>query len=133
MPVIVSWTSYTVLLLILLAADAVWLTLRGDYHRRLFAAIQGGAPLEVRWIPAVGVYLVLAAMVLFGALKDATSVVDAARRGAAVGAAAYAFYDLTNYATLKNYTFEMTVIDIAWGTALCSAAAAAAYAYLRAA
>ena len=129
----ISWTSYTVLLGLLLAADAVWLTFRGDYHRRLFAAVQGGAPLEVRWIPALGVYHVLAAMVLFGALKDATSVGDAARRGAAVGAAVYAFYDLTNYATLKNYTFEMTVVDILWGTALCSATSAAAYAYLRAA
>ena len=119
--------------MLILAADAIWLTLRGDYHRRLFAAVQGGVSLEVRWLPALGVYLVLAAMVLFGALKDATGIADAARRGAVVGAAAYAFYDLTNYATLKNYTFEMTVIDIAWGTALCSATAATAYAYLRAA
>jgi uncharacterized membrane protein len=128
-----SFTSYIFILVALLAADAVWLTLRADYHRRLFAAVQGGAPLEVRLLPAAGVYLVLAAALLFAALRDANSVKDAARRGALVGAAMYAFYDLTNYATLKNYTLAMTVGDIVWGTALCAGVSAATYAYFKAA
>jgi uncharacterized membrane protein len=35
----------------------------------------------------------------------------------------YGLYDLTNYATLKGYTLEMTVVDMAWGTFLCGTAA----------
>lgn len=128
-----SCASYTFILVALLVLDVVWLTLRADYHRRLFATIQGGAPLEVRLIPALGVYLVLAAALLFAALKDVKSIADAGRRGALVGATMYAFYDLTNYATLKNYTLAMTVGDIVWGTVLCGSVSAATYAYFKAA
>lgn len=128
-----SYASYTFIFVALLALDAVWLTLRADYHRRLFTAVQGGIPIEVRLLPAAGVYLLLAAALLFVALKDAQSIVDAARRGALVGGTMYAFYDLTNYATLKNYTLAMTVSDIVWGTVLCGAVTAVTYAYFKAA
>jgi len=43
----------------------------------------------------------------------------------------YAFYDLTNYATLTNYTLEMTVTDIAWGTLVCTVGASAGYFFYR--
>ena len=31
------------------------------------------------------------------------------------GALAYATYDLTNYATLRNWNLQITVLDIIWG------------------
>lgn len=40
------------------------------------------------------------------------------------GALAYGTYDLTNYATLRNWTLQITVVDICYG-ALASAIAAA--------
>jgi uncharacterized membrane protein len=52
-----------------------------------------------------------------------------ALQGAALGALAYATYDLTNLATLSAFTWRLAVIDIAWGacaTAVASAAGAAA-------
>jgi uncharacterized membrane protein len=43
--------------------------------------------------------------------------------GATLGLSMYGLYDLTNYATLKGYTLEMTLVDMAWGTFLCGTAA----------
>jgi len=45
--------------------------------------------------------------------------------GLLFGAIAYATYDLTNYATLRNWTLQLTLVDIVYG-ALASAIAAAA-------
>jgi len=49
----------------------------------------------------------------------------AALSGALFGFVAYATYDLTNLATLRDWPVALAFIDIAWGT-LASAAAAAA-------
>jgi uncharacterized membrane protein len=43
------------------------------------------------------------------------------------GALAYATYDLTNYATLRNWTLQITVVDIGYGALASSIAATAAY------
>jgi uncharacterized membrane protein len=119
-----------ILLLTVLALDAVWLTFRYSYHKTLFAAVQG-SPLQARWIPAAIVYLILAAIIYLGAVKDARSVKDAALRGAVAGGLAYGFYDFTNYATLTRYTLEMTLTDTAWGAFVSAAAAAMAFAFSR--
>lgn len=112
----------------MLALDAVWLTLRSSYHSRLFQAVQG-APLQMRLLPAIGVYLLLPLIVVLSAVKGARSTADATRRGALTGALLYGFYDLTNYATLRGWTATMTVTDTAWGAFLCSIGAGVAYAY----
>jgi uncharacterized membrane protein len=111
----------------LLALDAVWLTLRAGVHESLFRAVQGGAPLRVRWLPAAIVYAIMTAFVYLYAVRDARSSLDAAARGALIGVLAYGFYDITNYATLTNYTLAMTLTDMAWGTALFTVAAAIGY------
>lgn len=36
------------------------------------------------------------------------------------GVCSYAVYDLTNLATLKNWSLQMTVVDIVWGGVLCT-------------
>ncbi|MBC7918621.1 MAG: DUF2177 family protein [Rhodoferax sp.] len=46
--------------------------------------------------------------------------------GALFGFFAYATYDLTNLATLKNWPISLAVIDIAWGSAISAVSAAAA-------
>ena len=42
------------------------------------------------------------------------------------GICAYAVYDLTNLATLKNWSITMTIVDIIWGGVLCTITTAAA-------
>lgn len=47
--------------------------------------------------------------------------------GAIFGLLAYATYDMTNYATLKDYPLQVALIDMAWGTALTATAATVGY------
>ena len=107
--------------------DLVWLTARGEYHSRLFAEIQK-SPLTIRFLPALAVYILIALAVWYFVFQVATTSVarDPAKAfavGATLGFSMYGLYDLTNYATLKGYTLEMTVVDMAWGTFLCGTAA----------
>ena len=80
--------------------------------------------------PAIAFYLIFPIGILvFGVLPGlkAGSVVHAVVYAALFGALSYATYDLTNYATLRNWTLTITLLDVAWGAFASGAAAAAAY------
>jgi uncharacterized membrane protein len=62
------------------------------------------------------------------ALKS-ESAASATVYGALFGALAYATYDLTNHATLRNWTLQLTLTDMAWG-AFASGVAAVVGFYL---
>jgi uncharacterized membrane protein len=47
--------------------------------------------------------------------------------GALFGFFAYATYDMTNYATLRNWPLVVSLVDIAWGTCLTGVSALAGY------
>jgi len=104
--------------------DAGWLTLRNKYHQNLFKAVQGSA-LQVRWLPALLIYILMPTALYLWAFG--TSVSETAAKGALVGFILYAFYDLTNYATLQGWTFEMTITDVMWGSLVCAAGATMGY------
>lgn len=108
--------SYVAALAIYIAFDAAWLTLTS---RPLYRAALGDMLLpDLNAAPAIAFYLVypigLVVFAIGPALRSGT-VYPALLYGALFGALAYATYDLTNYATLKNWTFLITVADIAWG------------------
>ena len=105
-----------------LAMDAVWLTLRNSYHQSLFKSIQHSS-IQPKIIPAILVYILIPAAIYVGAVEPSTSVHEGMKRGALIGFFLYAFYDLTNYATFTNWTLQMTLTDILWGTFLCTIAA----------
>jgi uncharacterized membrane protein len=48
-------------------------------------------------------------------------------RGALFGFLAYATYDLTNLATIQGWAWQVSVIDMIWGTVLNTAVASAGY------
>ena len=47
--------------------------------------------------------------------------------GSTFGFFTYATYDLTNLATLKNWSIKVVLVDIIWGMFLCGSVAAAAF------
>jgi uncharacterized membrane protein len=118
------WKAAAVVFISLLALDAIWLTFRLQYHKTLFYAVQK-APLSVRWIPAIVVYLLLTYAIVKVALKGGKrdNIHKAAGIGAVVGGVMYGFYDATNYATLKGWTAEMAITDTMWGTVASAIAA----------
>jgi uncharacterized membrane protein len=123
------WKTFGAVLVALLVLDAVWLTVRKDYHMSFFYAVQK-SPLTVRWAPAAVVYILLATGIAW-ALKDARTLKRATLTGAAVGAVMYGFYDATNYATLERWTAEMAITDTLWGTVAGAGAAATAFQILK--
>ena len=101
--------------------DAGWLTFQHKYHQSLFKAVQG-SPLTVRWGPALLIYALIPTAIYLYA--EGKTMEDAVTKGALLGLVLYAFYDLTNYATLEGWTLQMTITDILWGVLVCSAGAA---------
>ena len=107
--------------------DLFWLMARAEYHSRLFADIQK-SPLTIRVLPAAAVYILIALAIWFFVFQVADSNIaknpgKAFAVGATLGFSMYGLYDLTNFATLRGYTLEMTLVDMAWGTFLCGTAA----------
>ena len=94
--------------LIALAIDVPWLLYIQPTASKLIHGIQGSA-LSIRFAPAAAVYAAIGFL-----LTRARSPTDAAL----IGAATYAVYDFTNYATLKNYTLDFAIMDIIWGGVL---------------
>jgi len=112
--------------IIMFAIDMVWLTSRANYHNTLFKNIQGTIPV-IRPIPAILVYILIPIAVMIFAVLPSTEIETAALRGAFLGLCLYGVYDLTNYATFTNYTLEMTLTDMAWGTFICAVGATVGY------
>ncbi len=124
-----SLTAFLLSLVILLLLDAVWLTAIAPTSRKVVASIQG-TPMQIRWIPAAVVYLLIAIAVVYLAVLSASSTLEAAGRGAVLGLAMYGVYDFTNHATLTAYPLPYAIADTAWGTFLCGVTAAATYGVL---
>ena len=106
--------------------DTLWLTANFSYNMKVFANLQG-APLTIRWIPSILVYILIIAAVWYFAVRDSKKLEEAALRGGLLGLSMYGLYDLTNYATLAKYPLAFMIADMAWGTVLCASIAAAGF------
>ncbi len=108
--------------------DAIWLTQAGPrLYRPAIGELLAPKP-DMR--AAIAFYLIYVAGIVFLAVTPALrdgSMMRATVAGAALGLVAYATYDLTNQATLRVWPLHVTLIDIAWGTALTAIAAASGY------
>lgn len=84
----------------------------------------------VNWPAALVFYFMYIAGIILFAVKpglDAGSLGKAAIWGALFGFFTYATYDLTNLATLRDWPIKVVIVDIAWGTVLCTLVASASY------
>lgn len=120
--------GYLAAALCMLVLDAFWLSTmaRTLYRPHLGEILMDG----FRVTPAIIFYLLYVGGIVFFAVHPAyekASLAVALINGAALGFIAYATYDLTNHATLKVWSTTVTVVDIAWGTALTAISAAAGY------
>lgn len=120
--------AYLCSLAIFAVIDTLWL---GTMASKIYRPLLGDILVEnFRVAPAVVFYAFYAAgLVIFAvapALKSGQWT-TALFWGALFGLFAYGTYDLTNYATLRNWGFRITAIDMAWGTFVSSAASVLAY------
>lgn len=85
---------------------------------------------DFRLAPAIAFYLLYAFGIVFFAVLPAIRGGDLGSAiffGAVLGLVAYGTYDLTNYATLKNWDTKITVIDMIWGSFATALAAVLGY------
>ncbi|MFM9862589.1 MAG: DUF2177 family protein [Micropepsaceae bacterium] len=118
--------AYAVALAIFGASDFIWLSLVGGPK---FQAAMGDA-VEFRLLPAIAFYLLYPIGLVMFAVAPAlrqTSLQPAVVNAAAFGFFAYATYDLTNHATLRDYTLELAILDLTYGTIASAIAAGGAY------
>ena len=107
------FATYLAVLVVFGVIDAAWLTTMGAI---LYRPVLGDilAP-SMRIAPAIVFYLLYpVGLVVFAVIPAlrAELATNALLYGALFGAIAYATYDLTNYATLRNWSLQITVVDI---------------------
>lgn len=119
---------YGLILAAFVVLDGIWLSQMGPV---LYRPVLGDILADnVRLAPAVIFYLIyplgLEIFAVLPALR-AHSLQQAAVHAALFGLFAYATYDLTNHATLRNWSSTITLSDLAWGTFASAAAATLAF------
>jgi len=120
--------TYAATLIGFLIIDFIWL---GFVATKFYKEYLGDMMLEKPHLGVAFLFYALyaAGIVLIAVLPglDARSWSKAALLGAALGLVAYGTYDLTNYATLKNWPLTVTLVDLTWGAAMTAAGATIGY------
>jgi uncharacterized membrane protein len=113
-------------LMALAVLDGLWLGvfMAGFYRRHLaHLARMADGGFDPIWPIAALVYPTLALGLTAFVLSRDRGPLDALLMGALFGAVTYAVYDLTNHATLRDWSASLTAVDIMWGASSCAATA----------
>ena len=109
-------TAYLATAAVFLIADLVWLSRTLGLYRRAIGEMMLETP---KWKAAVSFYLIYIVGIVFFVVapgRPAESWTSVLLSGALFGLIAFATYDMTNLATLKRWSLQMSLIDMAWGT-----------------
>jgi uncharacterized membrane protein len=122
--------AYLAAVLVMVALDMFWLgVVAKSMYQQAIGHLMADQP---KVIAAIIFYVLYAVGLLLFAVApnaDDPSWSKTMVMGALFGFFAYATYDLSNLATLKNWPAYLTLVDMAWGTvlsALCAGGAKAA-------
>ena len=119
---------YLITLPVFFAIDMIWLGLvaKNFYQKHIGQLL---AP-SVNWTAAISFYLMfIAGMIVFVIYPaiEKNSWTHALIYGAMFGLITYATYDLTNLATLKDWSLTVTIADMIWGAVLSSSVSTISY------
>jgi len=119
---------YFIALPIFFAIDLLWLGLvaKSFYAKQLGHLMKT----NINWPAGIIFYLLfLIGLVLFVIVPavEKKSVFSAVIMGGLFGFFAYATYDLTNLATLKNWPLTVSIVDMLWGTILAASVSTITY------
>ena len=119
---------YLIALPVFFAIDMVWLGLVAkNFYRNQIGFLMNP---NVNWLAAIIFYLLfIVGLVLFVITPavEKGSWMHALLFGALFGLIAYATYDLTNLATLKDWPILVTIIDLVWGAVLAASVSVVTY------
>jgi len=112
----------------LLALDLVWLgVVAKAFYARHMGELMRPQP---RWGPGLLFYLLyVAAVVVFVVMPavERQSLLRAVGMGAFFGLAAYATFDLTSLALIRDFPMIVVLVDLTWGVILTATVASVAF------
>ena len=110
---------YFVSLVVFLGIDLVWLTkIAPEFYKNNIGHLLADKP---NLFSAAVFYIInILGIIIFAVVPslNKNSAQSALLLGALYGLVTYATYDLTNYATLRNWPLKVVFVDIAWGMTL---------------
>lgn len=129
--------AYVLTGVVFLGMDAVWLsTTQATFYKPTIGHLMGPT---IDWLAVAVFYpLYFLGLVVFAlaptlaSMSDRPTAATALARGALFGLIAYATYDLTNQATLRDWPWRVTMIDMIWGAVVSGTASGIASALTRA-
>ena len=119
---------YLITLPVFFAIDMIWLgfVARNFYREHIGQLLTD----NVNWTAAIIFYLMfIAGMILFviSPALEKNSWTYALVYGALFGLITYATYDLTNLATLKDWSLTVVIVDMIWGMVLSASVSTISY------
>ncbi len=119
---------YAACIVVFFALDLTWLGVvaKGFYNAQMGHLLRP----DVQWGAALLFYLIYVAAIVILCVAPAVEKQSLARAmalGAVFGLAAYAAFDLTSLALLKDFPAKVVYVDLAWGTVLSASVAGAGY------
>jgi uncharacterized membrane protein len=120
--------TYVVSVPVFFVLDMIWLGViaNGFYRRSLEPLLKP----DMNWVAGLAFYFLFLGGVLLFALipgMERRSLGYTAGMAAVFGFIAYATYDLTNLATLRNWPVMLSIVDMIWGSVLSASTAAITY------
>ena len=120
--------TYAVSVPVFFVVDMIWLGLiaKGFYRKALEPLLTP----NINWTAAIIFYfLFLVGILIFALLPgmEKRSLGHTVLMAALFGFIAYATYDLTNLATLREWPLMLSIVDMVWGSFLSASTAAITY------
>ena len=121
--------AYATTLVVFLGLDSVWLTVMTPrLYQPAIGPLMAAQPNLAAAVLFYALFMIGIVVFAFGPALERGGWTRAARLAALVGVLAYGTYDLTNLATLRGFTLQLTVADMAWGAVVSAVAASAGFA-----
>lgn len=120
--------GYLITILFILVIDGAWFRcVSKDFYKKQLGSL---LIKKINFVAAATTYLVLAVGLIYFAVFPSLQIANyghALRAGLLFGFVIYSIYDLTNQATIKGWSSELSIIDITWGTFLCGITSVSSY------
>ncbi|MDO8847026.1 MAG: DUF2177 family protein [Coriobacteriia bacterium] len=119
---------YAICAVVFFAVDLVWLSIatKRIYQPYLGSLLSSEPKLGVAAVFYLLYVIGVVALAVVPGLREG-AVLGALWRGALFGLLAYATYDLTNLATIEGWAWQVSAIDLVWGTTVTSIVSVAGY------
>lgn len=110
--------------------DLIWFYFAGGFFKSeigSIARLTSEGEWNLRYGPAVLVYLLMGLGLTVFVYLQAQDFWWAVLLGGLFGLVGYGLYDLTNLATLSDWTVKFVLVDMLWGTFLCATVSGLTY------